>query len=687
MKKMKAISLGVALMTTIAATASDFSDVWKTGLQTNNTVYIIGVQPGVELKGNVIIPAYDDEGNKIVGIGRNVYNVVDDDKYDPAISNFKYIETVTLPSTLEKINDREFTGCSGIKAFYVQEGNTHFFTWGGSLYTYDNRYGTQNSTWELVRYTPYNYFVHSWNVPEEVSYIRPYAFADCQELWHLYVPSDNADLWGAGAMLGNRSIKDINITKMTATDDRVRLTSNGGVLYNKNGTELFIVPPYNNIGGIFEIPDEIESIRPNAFSSCALSEIKFSGKPITIGHHAFQGSYIRSIKLGREVTLNETQMGKGLFQDCSELKTADISSLKITKIPDDFFRNCAALNDYIVNTGMTKLGSHCFYGCKSLTDISLGLFDMTEEDMNTAQFAFAYSGLTKAAIPSNWKIVPYACFMGCNDMTEVSFSNGVDHLGKLAFHGCGIKVVNTNQLTKIENWAFQGCPLTRLAIEEYDEPLGMGIDVAKVVSGALYLPDRELNFIGIGEHSWLSSIKYDSDSHVYSSKVEPETFYSHWSSPWYRLWIPAATTDNYSKFGKDNIHELYTLSTDFEKGSVFVKAGDFSRSINEVYIDGQYAMPQENNEYTIGRTVNSPEVKIKYTCNGARMTSIYPAGFLTESSSAIENVEMGTDFESEDCEIYTIEGIMIKSVRQISELNPGLYIIKDHGKSRTIRVK
>lgn len=676
-----AICFGVAQ----ALAADNFADTWITSSQTDSTVFIIGVKPGVTLSGNVVIPSHDNKGNRIIGIGRILYNVVDSNKYLPAISNFKNITTVTLPSTLQYFYETEFLGCSGISAYYVESGSTNFAARDGVLYKYESNSGT-SPTCTLVKYPPAK-SGSSWSVPDDVKKIGNWAFADCMNLFNLTVPGNQKGLWtSCGTMFGNRSIRTIGFAKITTTDPDEMLQSIGGVLYNNDATQIYVVPPYNKIGNNFQIPAGVSSIRAGAFGSNAATAIIFPSNAITIEHEAFRGARFANITLPANVNFGTYLPGEGMFRDCPSLKSVDISAMSFTKVPDYLFCDCPMLSSIKLPSSAHRLGKFCFYGCKALKSMDFTAFTVYTTEETSAQFVFAYSGLESVALAGSWNCVPYAAFMGCDKLTSLDLGNGVRQIGRYGFYDAPLTKVKTNNATTINRWAFSGCPLEMLYIPEGSDPVSLGLDVASITAGRLFLGTDNIKSLESSQQ-WLSSIRYDSATTIYSASLKPEVFYSYRSTPWKRLMVPGAAKNGYSSFGTQDVYEMYDIQANYAKGQVYIKPADFSYVITSVKINGMTATrTPESFDYSIGAAVNSMNVEVQYSLNGTPMRTYYPTGYLTDTSGA-ECVN--TDESGNIIEIFNLQGIRLYRGEEAdvkSILPSGVYILRNFTTTRKIKI-
>ena len=100
---------------------------------------------------------------------------------------------------------------------------------------------------------------------------------------------------------------------------------------------------------------------------------------------------------------------------------------------------------------VTEIGCSAFYGCTSLTSITL------PGNVSTiGEFAFAHTALIKLHIPENVKTIKDSAFFSCTELSDVTLSKGIATVGSMAFADCkkikSIFVPNT--VTSIASCAF-----------------------------------------------------------------------------------------------------------------------------------------------------------------------------------------------------------------------------------------
>ncbi|MBP1564640.1 MAG: leucine-rich repeat protein [Oscillospiraceae bacterium] len=197
------------------------------------------------------------------------------------------LEKINIPKTVNKIYDAAFEGCSSLKNIFI---------------------------------------------PDKVTSISNDLFRGCSSLEELNL-HDNVKQIGSKVIFGCKKIKEVSIpaqtveidddafdgsflSSVTVDKENMEYENIGSVLFNKGVTKLIYYPPEANIERYY-VPDRVRTIN------------KVGNK------------YLKELILPRYIDVLE----KGVFDNCSSLKTLDISE-NITKIEDI---NCESLESIYVS--------------------------------------------------------------------------------------------------------------------------------------------------------------------------------------------------------------------------------------------------------------------------------------------------------------------------------------------------
>ncbi len=212
--------------------------------------------------------------------------------------------------------------------------------------------------------------------------------------------------------------------------------------------------------------------------------VLFDGWYLTIG---FSGNIVTQITEPKNTTLYarflrgvealtfEENNGEWTVTDCDTSVTAvDIPSVykqkKVTAIGDHAFWGCSSLTSITIPSSVTEIGTWAFYSCDSLTSITI-----PDSVTSIGNGAFEYcSNLTSVTIPSSVTSIEDSAFWGCYSLTSITIPDSVTSIGLSAFWGCSklTSVTIPSSVTSIGNYAFRGCSKLTIYCEAASQPSG-----------------------------------------------------------------------------------------------------------------------------------------------------------------------------------------------------------------------
>ena len=188
----------------------------------------------------------------------------------------------------------------------------------------------------------------------------------------------------------------------------------------------------------------------------------YNGEPVTsIGNYAFVGcDSLTSVTIPDSVT----SIGEWAFYSCSGLTSVTIPE-SVVYIGNDAFRGCSGLESISVSKGNTRYYSNgnclietetktLILGCKNSIIPSDGSVTSIGEDA-----FYGCSSLTGVTIPDSVTSIGDDAFRDCIGLTSITIGNGVTSIGVGAFDGCSelTSVTIPNSVTSIGEYAFGGC--------------------------------------------------------------------------------------------------------------------------------------------------------------------------------------------------------------------------------------
>ena len=332
-------SAGVSTMSADSGTTKDGLE-WQ--IMSDGTLYITGYSG--ESK-SVKIPA-SINGHEVKVIGSYAFDG-------------KGLTSVTLPSTLEKIQNCAFAGNS-FSSIQLPEGLKEL---GQRAFWSCNNLTTLNIPASLE---PMDYSVRTSVTPSGESYVRDYYYnpvVACERFTGFTVSS------------GNANYKAVN-----------------SVLFSKDGSILYSWPYGRNVGGSYAVPQGTKVIADEAFAAVSgLRSISFPNSLEKICDSAFYGTDLTSVFLPDSVT----EVQSSAFQNCKSLASVRLSS-GMRKVYELTFVNCSKLASVTNTRGIQEIGWRAFAAYGS----PLSSFEFGDNMTFIATEAFLETKVGESSYPS-----------------------------------------------------------------------------------------------------------------------------------------------------------------------------------------------------------------------------------------------------------------------------------------------
>ncbi|MCC8072753.1 MAG: leucine-rich repeat protein, partial [Clostridiales bacterium] len=275
------------------------------------------------------------------------YEVLDDGTAE--ITGYSGTETdITIPSTIDgytvtSIGDYAFEFNDDLTSITIPDGVTSIGEWSFA------------GCYNLV----------NLDIPDSVTNINNCAFLLCIGLTSITIP-DSVMSIGYGAFAGC-----ISSTSIDVSDKNEYYSSQDGVLFNKDKTEL-IQYPAGNESTSYQIPDSVSSISGYAFVYCY---------------------YLKSVAISDSVA----SIDDDTFYACENLTSVTIPD-SVTSIGYGAFAYCTSLISVTIPNSVTRIYDCAFYDCENITDV---YFTGSEDDWNSISIGDDNEYLTNATIHYN----------------------------------------------------------------------------------------------------------------------------------------------------------------------------------------------------------------------------------------------------------------------------------------------
>ncbi|MBR3567690.1 MAG: leucine-rich repeat domain-containing protein [Salinivirgaceae bacterium] len=392
-----------------------------------------------ELKGELNIPATATNNNSlymVTTIG-SFYNCED-------------LTSVTISEVVTDIYSSSFYNCNKLTEINVAADNPKYSSKDGVLFNKDKTTlvicpGGKTGT---------------YLIPDFVVKIVSGAFGRCNGLVSVTIPN-SVRIIESGEFEDCKNLTEINVDSANE-----KFSSENGVLFNKDKTQLIRFPEGKN--GSYSIPNSVNEICSQSFSDCSgLKSLTIPNSVTSISDYAFPGSiHIETL----EYNTNAVYDDYGLFIPTNSLKTVVIGD-DVTYIGNSAFRNCSSLASVTIGNSVKKIGDLAFNGYSNLVSVTIpnSVTDIGEDAFGGVK-NINYSG---SATGSPWSAF---CLNGTIDgnfiyvdaektklagyfgnETNVTIPDNVTSIGNWAILGYINSIIIPNSVKEIEPWAFS-CP-------------------------------------------------------------------------------------------------------------------------------------------------------------------------------------------------------------------------------------
>ena len=239
-----------------------------------------------------------------------------------------------------------------------------------------------------------------------------------------------------------------------------------------------------SVSTIYASDTQVDGIWYDFDSSTKTASVTYRGSAYS--------EYSGSVVIPETVTYNGTtysvtSIGSYAFYGCSSLTSVTIPN-SVTSIGDDAFNGCSSLTSVTIGESVTSIGNHAFSWCSSLTSITI-----PNSVTSIGSYAFfGCSSLTSVTIPNSVTSIGMEAFSNCSSLTSVTIGESVTNIGGFAFSGCSslTSVTIPNSVTSIGGFAFSDCSSLTSITCKAENPPTVGSDAFYNVSKSIpvYVP-------------------------------------------------------------------------------------------------------------------------------------------------------------------------------------------------------
>ena len=355
--------------------------------------------------------------------------------------------------------------------------------------------------------------IRSVEIPEGVTRIGPYAFANMTALEKIILPKsletiDYGAFYGCTNLKVVEGIENVKFINQAAFQG-CALT---GEIKLDNAVAIADFA-FSQCAGIqsVKLPATLQSLGQYAFgANSALKSVEIKAEKIKLGQYAFTNcSSLQSI------SINAAVIPTGAFNECTSLKTVTLGK-DVSVIEEYAFRN-AGIERFTLAEGNTAFKA--VDGGKYLTNAqgteialvapTLTIFTLNNSDIVSVGVG-AFSGnvhLASVTIPSVTRVGDYA-FSECEKLREVNLGD-LTEIGAYAFENTGLDTFRFRGDVKIGEYAFSRSKVTSITI-------GDGL----TVPNGTFANCTRLNTVVIGDNVTVGrNAFYNDQYHAESYKV------------------------------------------------------------------------------------------------------------------------------------------------------------------------
>ena len=384
---------------------------------------------------------------------------------DSAFWGCSSLTSITIPDSVTTVGNSAFSNCAGLTSITIPNS---VISIGDQVFFYCDSL-TNITISNSVTNIGYRVFLGcesltSITIPDSVTSIGTGAFEDCDSLISITIPD---------------SVTAVGDYAFSSCDSLTSVTIGDGV----TNIDYRAFADCSNLTSI-TIPDSVTSIDASVFYCCSsLISITIPDSVTTIGWSAFYGcDSLTTVTIPDSVT----SIGNEAFYGCDSLTTVTIPD-SVTSISDSAFEYCYELDTvYFQSEAQKEKFKDLFSGCKLIVrgtaEPPAANSDYSYKSLGNGNVEITgYTGSDSILnIPSTingYKVTTIGsyAFFGCDSLTSITIPDSVTSIGDQAFNVCTslTSVTIGDGVTSIGNSAFLNCDsLTSITIPDSVTSIG-----------------------------------------------------------------------------------------------------------------------------------------------------------------------------------------------------------------------
>lgn len=215
-----------------------------------------------------------------------------------------------------------------------------------------------------------------------------------------------------------------SLKNITVANENKYFSSENGVLFNKNKTELLCYPCGKN-ETTYTVPNTVTKLAKVSFSGCKLNKLNLPNNLKYIDESAFTETSLKTLSIPESVEY----IGKYAF-DLSGIETIHIPK-GITTIEEGTFYRCMQLKSVSIDNHIKHIGDYAFSACYNLSDINI-----SNNVTSIGKGAFQSTIIQKIELPASLESIGEYAFNNCQNLQEVTIPNKEIKIENRAFYNC-----------------------------------------------------------------------------------------------------------------------------------------------------------------------------------------------------------------------------------------------------------
>lgn len=350
--------------------------------------------------------------------------------------------TVVIPDSVTNIDGWAFNDCDSLMDIYYTDTEAE---WNNITV---NDYKNEDLLEVTIHYESGDFIIENGvlveyigqggavTIPDGVTAINESAFNGADTVTSISIPASVTTIEDTAFIFGS-------INSFTVDSGNANYSSDGGVLFNKDKTELVKVP--TEMVGPYTIPDTVTTIGASAFRNCyELDSVTIPEGVTTIEEEAFWSCDLSSIEIPASVTsIGEGALGiSGLEEirvaDGNEYFVVDEDGVLFNKDKTKLIRCPVDKTEYDIPAGVAMIGGGAFVWCDLLEDVTIPNSVTTIGDS-----AFQDCAFTSISIPDSVTYIGYGVFY-LTDLGDVYYAGSQSDWNRISIKGYNEELYDAN---------------------------------------------------------------------------------------------------------------------------------------------------------------------------------------------------------------------------------------------------